>query len=155
MMARWGEQGPGEFDWKSFETNLRRDMAAMQAGIDRLPGGDWVQSLVRGAVKRTMATVSDLGDESGEKLHKEMFETSRYIIVKWKLPKQTKREEIRLFLAADVVRLELPGRKPERMKLPALVDASRSRAEIVGDQLELFLFKQKKKRKERELFITY
>lgn len=154
-MARWGEQGLGEFDWKSFERSLRRDMAAMQAGVDRIPGGDWVKSLVRSAVKRTMASVSEAGAESEHTLHKNMFETSRYVIVKMKLPKQTKREEIRLFLAADEARLELPGRKPERMKLPAAVDASRSRAEIVGEQLELFLYKQKRKRKERELFITY
>lgn len=153
-MSRRSDNEHSSFDWQTFEKKMRSDLSQLHTTVNRLPGGDWIEKFVNNALNRSLGRAS--GMFGAEPSNVELFETSKLVIAKVKVPKRTNPADIRLYVGADEARLEWPDNNAKVLKLPAPVNSQKCKAEIRGGTLEIFMPKQKRRRRmKREIYISY
>lgn len=108
-------------------------------GLDVMSEPDWVEKFVRKMMTKALpaAGVADPPSSSST------FETHHFIIVKFRLPKGCSRDELRLLVRSDKIRIEgLPDGGSESIKLPKAVHPRECRALVRDGVLQVKLRKR-------------
>lgn len=103
--------------WDDMEKWMERQQ--MPKGFELLREPDWVEQYVRKMMTKALPEAAGVMIGGGSAT---FSETRSYLNVKINLPTGFEKEQLRLFVREDRLRLEgLPGGKPEIIKLPKLV----------------------------------
>jgi HSP20 family molecular chaperone IbpA len=122
-------------------------------GFEVLKEPDWVEQYVRKLMTKALPEAA--GVITGSK-SSAVSETDHFVIVKINLPKDTDREQVRLFIREDRVRVEgLPKGNKETVKLPVLVKPRICKAQVKDDILHVKLRKRPVNRTYHESYIVW
>ncbi|WP_141506033.1 Hsp20/alpha crystallin family protein [Paenibacillus luteus] len=103
--------------WDDMEKWMERQQ--MPKGFELLREPDWVEQYVRKMMTKALPEAAGVMIGGGSAT---FSETRGFLHVKINLPTGFEKEQLRLFVREDRLRLEgLPGGKPEIIKLPKLV----------------------------------
>ncbi|MBH5318094.1 Hsp20/alpha crystallin family protein [Paenibacillus sp. GSMTC-2017] len=122
-------------------------------GFDVLREPDWVEHFVR---KMMTKALPDIAGHMSATTSAAISESKQFLGVKFKLPDGCKRDDIRLLIREDMIRIEgLPGGKHELIKLPKLVQPRLSRATVKAGVLHVKVRKRMRGRKVNECPINW
>ncbi|MDQ0058323.1 Hsp20/alpha crystallin family protein [Paenibacillus harenae] len=122
-------------------------------GFEILKEPDWVEQYVRKLMTKALPEAA--GAITGSK-SAAVSETENFVVVKINLPKDTVREQVRLFIREDRVRVEgLPKGSKETVKLPVLVKPRICKAQVKDDVLHVKLRKRPINRSYHESYIVW
>lgn len=110
-------------------------------GFDVLREPDWVEQFVRKMMTKALPEAAQA--MSGQSDTFSFFETHHFIIVKFPLPKQVNKEDLKLFIREDRIRIEgLPNNHIETIQLPKPVRPKICRALVKSRVLQVKLRKR-------------
>jgi len=108
-------------------------------GFEVLREPDWVEKFVRKMMTKALPEAAGAITAA----HASFSETEQFLLVKYKLPDNTERDQLRLFVREDRLRIEgLPGGKPDIVKLPKLVKPRICKAVVQANTLKVKLRKR-------------
>ncbi len=122
-------------------------------GFELLREPDWVERYVRKMLTKALPEAAGvmIGSHTAS-----ISETRHFVIVKIKLPSDFEREQLRLFVREDRLRLEgLPSGKSEIIKLPKLVKPRISKTLLKDGVLQVKLQKRPVNRSYHEASIRW
>jgi hypothetical protein len=128
--------------WDELERWL--DGQRLPKGFDVMKEPDWVEKFVRKMMTKSLpAAANSIMDQAEENEGISFFETHHFILVKFHLPREVKREELRLYVRDDRLRIEgLPNGQKEMIKLPKLVKPTICQAVVKNYILQVKLRKR-------------
>ncbi|RIX54160.1 hypothetical protein D3P08_07925 [Paenibacillus nanensis] len=134
---------------------LERWMEGQQLpkGFEVLREPDWVERFVRRMMTKSLPEIAGKITGTGAAATKE---SKLYLTVLYKLPPGADRDNVRLFVREDALRIEgLPGGKSESVKLPKLVKPRLCHAVVKAGELQVKLKKRQGLRKVHEHLIDW
>lgn len=135
--------------------DLERWMETQQLpkGFELLREPDWIEQYVRKMLTKALPEAADvrIGGESAT-----FSETGHYVLVKIKLPDDFDKEQLRLFVREDRLRVDgLPNGKSETIKLPNLVKPRVCKTLLKGGVLQVKLQKRPTNRTYHEAIVRW
>ncbi|MFX3633629.1 MAG: Hsp20/alpha crystallin family protein [Candidatus Pristimantibacillus sp.] len=123
-------------------------------GFDMLREPDWVEQFVRKMMTKALPGAADaIVEHSGGAT---FFETHHFVIVKFPLPAKVDRNELRVFVREDRIRIEgLPESRIETIKLPKPVKPQICKALVKEGILQVKLRKRPGSRTYHEAVIRW
>ncbi|WP_042162722.1 Hsp20/alpha crystallin family protein [Paenibacillus gorillae] len=110
-------------------------------GFDLLKEPDWVEQFVRKMMTKALPEAAGAMSSQGD--DPSFFETHHFVIVKFPLPPGVNRDELRLYVREDRIRIEgLPENRTETVKLPKPVKPRICRALVKNGILQVKLRKR-------------
>ncbi|MUT66719.1 Hsp20/alpha crystallin family protein [Paenibacillus sp. NEAU-GSW1] len=110
-------------------------------GFEVLKEPDWVEQFVRKMMTKALPEAAQAMNGIAEEAT--TFETHHFILVKFPLPAGTKRDDLKLFVREDRIKVEgLPDNRTETIKLPRPVKPRICRALVKNGILQVKLRKR-------------
>lgn len=137
--------------WDDMEKWMERQQ--LPKGFELLREPDWVEQYVRKMMTKALPEAAGVMIGGGSAT---FSETRHFIHVKINLPKGFEKEQLRLFVREDRLRLEgLPGGKIETIKLPKLVKPRVSKTLVKDNVLQVKLQKRPTNRTFHEAIVRW
>ncbi|MBD2847262.1 hypothetical protein IDH44_18845 [Paenibacillus sp. IB182496] len=136
-MSMFGNGGP--LDWEQ----LQRWLAGkgLEATEEMMREPQWVEKMVSQAMKQSLPRLHRADRSNVEQ--EDCYETHHFVFVRFKLDKGVRRDQLRLLVRADRIKLEREdGKKPIRVKLPCQVQPRSCRALLRAGVLQVKLRKR-------------
>ncbi|WP_208403111.1 Hsp20/alpha crystallin family protein [Paenibacillus sp. BK720] len=133
-----------ENKWDELERWL--DGQRLPKGFDVMKEPDWVEKFVRKMMTKSLPSAANsILDQADENEGLSFFETHQDLLVKFHLPREVSRENLRLYVRDDRLRIEgLPNQQKEIIKLPKLVKPTICQAVVKNYILQVKLRKRPK-----------
>ncbi|MGO4107325.1 Hsp20/alpha crystallin family protein [Paenibacillus sp. YAF4_2] len=130
-----------EKKWDELERWL--DGQRLPKGFDVMKEPDWVEQFVRKMMTKSLPAAANSILDQAEEEGISFFETHHFLLVKFHLPREVNREDLRLLVRDDRLRIEgLPNNQKETIKLPKLVQPKICRALVKNFVLQVKLRKR-------------
>jgi HSP20 family molecular chaperone IbpA len=130
-----------EKKWDELERWL--DGQRLPKGFDVMKEPDWVEQFVSKMMTKSLPAAANSILDQAEEEGISFFETHHFLLVKFHLPREVNREDLRLLVRDDRLRIEgLPNNQKETIKLPKLVQPKICRAVVKNFVLQVKLRKR-------------